>query len=134
VTVHRLQVRVYYEDTDLAGVVYHANHLKFMERGRTEALRAGGVDQSALKAGSGVVFLVTRLEIDYRRPALFDDLLTVETAAERRARASLTLRQRVLRGDEALAEAVVRLAAGPFGSNLIPRRVFRPAAHALKTL
>jgi acyl-CoA thioester hydrolase len=113
---HRLAVRVYYEDTDLAGVVYYANHLKFLERGRTEALRAGGVSQARLKAETGVVFLVTRVEADYRRPALFDDLLTVETAVAEIGRASVTMDQRVLRGETALVEARVRLAAvGPDG-------------------
>jgi acyl-CoA thioester hydrolase len=111
VSVHRLQVRVYYEDTDLAGVVYYANYLKFMERGRTEALRAGGVDQSRLKAGTGVVFLVTRVELDYRAPAVFDDLLTVETEVAETGRASLVMAQRVLRDGRTLVEGRVRLAA-----------------------
>jgi acyl-CoA thioester hydrolase len=111
VTTHRLEVRVYYEDTDLAGVVYYANYLKFMERGRTEALRAGGVDQSRLKAETGVVFLVTRVEVDYRAPAVFDDLLTVETEAVEIGRASVLVAQRVLRGERMLAEGRVRLAA-----------------------
>jgi acyl-CoA thioester hydrolase len=116
VTVHRLQIRVYYEDTDLAGVVYYANYLKFMERGRTEALRDGGVDQSRLKAETGVVFLVTRVEIDYRAPALFDDLLTVETQVVELRQASVAMAQRVLRDGRALAEAIVTLAAiGPTG-------------------
>jgi acyl-CoA thioester hydrolase len=110
-TVHRLDVRVYYEDTDMAGVVYYANYLKYLERGRSEALRALGIDQARLKAETGVVFLVTRVEIDYRRPALFDDMLTVETTATGVGRASVVMAQRVLRGDETLAEAAVRLAA-----------------------
>lgn len=113
---HRLPVRVYYEDTDLAGVVYYANYLKYFERGRTEALREGGVSQSALKAGSGVVFLVTRVEVDYRAPALFDDLLTIETETVEVGRASLVMAQRALRDGRTLAEARVRLAAvGPDG-------------------
>ncbi|MFN3615868.1 MAG: tol-pal system-associated acyl-CoA thioesterase [Rubrimonas sp.] len=110
-TAHRLDVRVYYEDTDMAGVVYYANYLRYLERGRTEALRALGVDQARLKAETGVVFLVTRVEIDYRRPALFDDMLTIETAATGIGRASVAMAQRVLRGGETLAEAAVRLAA-----------------------
>jgi acyl-CoA thioester hydrolase len=111
VTAHRLEVRVYYEDTDLAGVVYYANYLKFLERGRTEALRAGGVDQSRLKAEAGIVFLVTRVELDYRASAVFDDLLTVETEAVEIGRASVVMAQRVLREGRVLAEGRVRLAA-----------------------
>lgn len=110
-TAHAFDVRVYYEDTDMAGVVYYANYLKYMERGRTEALRALGIDQGRLKAETGVVFLVTRVEIDYRRPAMFDDLLTVETTATAVGRASVAMAQRVLRDGATLAEAAVRLAA-----------------------
>ena len=77
--MHRHALRVYYEDTDLAGIVYYANYLKFLERGRTEALRALGIDQGRLKAETGLVFAVTRVVLDYRRPARFDDWLEVET-------------------------------------------------------
>lgn len=107
---HRLTLRVYYEDTDFAGVVYYANYLKFIERGRTEALRALGVDQGRLKAEQGLAFVVTRVEIDYRRPAAFDDLLTVETALARLGGASVVMDQRVARGETTLAEARVTLA------------------------
>jgi acyl-CoA thioester hydrolase len=107
---HRLTVRVYYEDTDLAGVVYYANYLRFLERGRTEALRAAGVDQNRLRDEAGVVFVVTRVEIDYRRPARFDDLLTVETALAEARGATVAMAQRVARGEEMLAAATVRLA------------------------
>lgn len=110
-TAHRHQVRVYYEDTDMAGVVYYANYLRFIERGRTELLRVAGVDQGRLRAETGVVFLVARVEIDYRRPALFDDLLTIETTVLEMGRVHVDMAQRVLRGDDALAEARVRLAA-----------------------
>jgi acyl-CoA thioester hydrolase len=109
VNVHRLTVRVYYEDTDLAGIVYHANYLKFMERGRTEALRDAGVDQTRLKA-EGLVFVVTRMAIDFRRPARFDDVLAVETETTRLGAATVEMRQRVLRGTETMAEAEVRVA------------------------
>lgn len=117
-TPHRTPIRVYYEDTDLAGVVYYANYLKFLERGRTEALRAAGVDQSALQA-QGLVFAVAHVEIDYRRSARFDDLLTVETELTRIGGASVDLVQRVLRGGELIAPAHVRvvcmtLAGRPF--------------------
>jgi len=107
---HRLTLRVYYEDTDFGGVVYYANYLKFIERGRTEALRARGVDQGRLKAEQGLAFVVTRVGIDYRRPAAFDDLLTVETRLARLGGASVVMEQRVARGETTLAEAEVMLA------------------------
>ena len=78
-TAHTHPVRVYYEDTDLAGIVYYANYLKFIERGRTEALRAAGVDQMALRASDGVVFAVRRVEADFLAPARMDDLLDITT-------------------------------------------------------
>lgn len=78
-SAHRLSVRVYYEDTDLGQVVYYANYLKFIERGRSEWLRAAGVDQSRLYAEHGLGFVVRRVEADYLRPGRFDDLLEVVT-------------------------------------------------------
>ena len=77
---HSLSLRVYYEDTDLAGIVYYANYLKFIERGRSEWVRALGIDQGALRRDTGIVFAVRHLEADYLRPAVFDDWLTVTTA------------------------------------------------------
>ncbi len=77
---HNLPVRVYYEDTDFSGVVYHASYLRFMERGRTDFLRLAGVAQSTLHAeGPGLIFAVRRMTIDFHRPARMDDVLTVET-------------------------------------------------------
>ena len=73
--MHQFPLRVYYEDTDLAGIVYYANYLKFIERGRSEWLRALGIDQARLRAESGHVFAVRRVEADYLRPARFDDLI-----------------------------------------------------------
>jgi acyl-CoA thioester hydrolase len=109
---HRLPVRVYYEDTDFSGVVYHANYLRFLERGRTEFLRAAGVDQSTLHAdGEGLIFAVRRMTIDYLRPARMDDVLVVETHTAEMRGASLTIAQRVLRGEEVLVMAEVRVAA-----------------------
>ena len=107
---HRLDIRVYYEDTDLAGIVYYANYLKFIERGRTEALRDLGVDQSALKQQQGLVFVVRRVAVDYLRPARFDDLLTVTTVIAQMKRASLVMGQNVLRGGETLIRAEVGIA------------------------
>ncbi|MBL3594986.1 tol-pal system-associated acyl-CoA thioesterase [Rhodovulum sulfidophilum] len=108
---HRLTVRVYYEDTDLAGIVYYANYLKFIERARSEWVRGLGLDQVRLKAESGIVFAVRRVEADYLSPAKFDDLLTVETDLLRFTPARLVLDQAVLRGETRLFEARVTLAA-----------------------
>ena len=109
---HHMQIRVYYEDTDFSGIVYHANYLRFLERGRTEFLRAAGVDQSTLHAaGDGLIFAVRRLTIDYLRPARMDDVLVVETRTAEVRGASLTIAQRILRGDEVLVTAEVRVAA-----------------------
>lgn len=108
--IHRIPVRVYYEDTDLAGIVYYANYLKFIERGRTDWLRDLGVDQGALKDREGVVFAVRRLEADYLSPARFDDLLAVETDVRQMTAARILVDQRVLRGDAVLFAARVTLA------------------------
>ena len=108
---HRFALRVYYEDTDLAGIVYYANYLKFIERGRSEWVRTLGIDQARLRAEAGIVFAVRRVEADYLRPARFDDLLEVETALEALTPARLVLRQRVLRGAEVLFDSRVTLVA-----------------------
>ena len=109
---HRFPLRVYYEDTDFSGVVYHANYLRFLERGRTEMLRARGIDQRALFEGPEPLgFAVAAMEIAFRRPARMDDAHVVETETEAVGGASLRLRQRLLRADDTLVEAVVRIAA-----------------------
>ena len=118
---HLWQVRVYYEDTDLAGIVYYANHLRFIERARTEWVRALGVDQGRLKAETGVVFAVRRIEADYLTPARFDDLLTVETVPRDVGGARIVLDQVVWRGDERVFVAVVTLAA--IGAEGRPARI-----------
>lgn len=107
---HQLSVRVYYEDTDLAGIVYYANYLKFIERGRSEWLRAIGIDQVALQQDSGQVFAVRRIEADYLRPARFDDLLMVETALSQMTAARIVVDQTVRRGDQVLFNARVTVA------------------------
>lgn len=104
-----MEIRVYYEDTDLAGIVYYANYLKFIERGRTEWVRALGVDQAALKRAEGIVFAVRRVEADYLKPARFDDLLTVTTELVEVGGARIVLDQAVLRGAERLFSARVVL-------------------------
>lgn len=104
-----LTLRVYYEDTDLAGIVYYANYLKFIERGRTEFVRARGIDQSALKADQGIVFAVRRVEADYLAPARFDDLLRVETVVTALKGASILMDQTILRDGVTLFRAKVTL-------------------------
>jgi len=106
---HLFALRVYYEDTDLAGIVYYANYLKFIERARTEWVRGLGVDQGRLRAGQGVVFAVRRIEADYLRPAKFDDELVVETRLRALTGARIVLEQVVARGPARLFEAVVTL-------------------------
>lgn len=93
-------IRVYYEDTDAGGVVYHVNYLKFMERARTEWLRALGFEQTHLRASEGLVFAVRSLEVEYLKPAQFNDALTVTAELEAVKRVSLTFRQQVFREDE----------------------------------
>ena len=105
---HSFALRVYYEDTDLAGIVYYANYLKFIERARTEWVRSLGIDQTALRA-RGLVFAVRRLEADYLRPARFDDELTVVTDTVAITGARIVLAQEVRRGDERLFVAQVTL-------------------------
>jgi len=107
--MHRFTLRVYYEDTDLAGIVYYANYLKFIERGRSEWLRDLGVDQAGLKADQGVVFAVRRVEADYLKPARYDDLLTVTSSFVEQSGARLVLSQAVLRGEVVLFSAQVTL-------------------------
>ena len=104
-------VRVYYEDTDLAGIVYYANYLKFIERGRTEWVREQGIDQSQLRDDEGLVFAVRRVEADYLAPARFDDDLIVRTSIEQMSGARIVLSQDVMRGTDLLFSAQVTLVA-----------------------
>jgi acyl-CoA thioester hydrolase len=108
--VHRIRIRVYYEDTDAAGIVYHAAYLEFAERARTEMLRCLGLDHRTLRARFGLVFTVRRCAIDYRAPARLDDLLEVATRLVRLSGASLELEQRVLCQGRLLAGLDLRLA------------------------
>jgi acyl-CoA thioester hydrolase len=106
-----LAVRVYYEDTDFSGRVYHASYLRFLERGRTEWLRGHGFSHQDFAASSGVVFAVRSLQIDFFSPALMDDLLRVETEVSALRGASIEFRQRIFRGEKELAAATVKVAA-----------------------
>ena len=108
---HQITLRVYYEDTDLAGIVYYANYLKFIERARTEFVAEAGVDQVALKRDQGVVFAVRKVEAEYLLPALFQDDLVVETRVDAVTGARLVLGQDVWRGGELLFRSMVTLVA-----------------------
>ncbi|MGX9979047.1 tol-pal system-associated acyl-CoA thioesterase [Methylobacterium fujisawaense] len=108
---HRLGVRVYYEDTDFSGFVYHASYLRFLERGRTELLRELAGDQFDLhRDARGLVFVVRRMSLDFIRPARMDDLLTVVTRTRALRGASMHLAQDVRRGDAVLVSADVTVA------------------------
>ena len=106
---HTFHLRVYYEDTDLGGFVYYANYLKFIERGRSEWVRACGVDQTAVRAERGMLFVVRHLEADYLSPAYFEDALVVETDRLEAAGSRIVLAQRVVRGGVVLFAARVTL-------------------------
>lgn len=109
--VHRLRLRVYYEDTDFSGIVYHANYLRYCERGRSDCLRLMGIDQSRLhREEGGLAFAVRRMEIDFRRPALMDDVLEIETRIAEAGGASLTMDQAVMREGTLLVGARVTVA------------------------
>ena len=118
---HNMTLRVYYEDTDAAGIVYYANYLKFAERGRTEMMRELGFAHTGIVAESGIVFTVRRLSADYRQPARLDDLLSVETRVMEIAGATLLLDQRVCRDGEVLVAVDVLVAC--VGRDGRPRRV-----------
>jgi acyl-CoA thioester hydrolase len=112
---HVLQVRVYYEDTDFSGLVYHASYLRFMERGRTDYLRLLGIDHRGLfeqagHKGSGAAFVVRSMHIEFLKPARMDDVVEILTASEEVKGASIMLRQRVARDGETLVDARVRVA------------------------
>jgi acyl-CoA thioester hydrolase len=112
---HTMPVRVYYEDTDFTGIVYHANYLRYMERGRTNYLRLIGADHRALfeateKEAPGFAFVVRSMTIDWLKPARMDDVLVIVTMPEEVKGASITLKQRCIRAGEVLCQASVRVA------------------------
>ncbi|BDZ74118.1 MULTISPECIES: tol-pal system-associated acyl-CoA thioesterase [Methylophaga] len=104
-------IRVYYEDTDSGGVVYHSQYLNFMERARTEWLRSLGIEQSTLRHEQGLLFAVHSMQINYRRPAVFNDALHVTSRLQKRAGASIVFEQSIYRGEELLCDALVRVAS-----------------------
>jgi acyl-CoA thioester hydrolase len=131
---HVLAVRVYYEDTDFTGVVYHANYLRYMERGRTNYLRLLGADHRALfeqteKEAPGFAFVVRSMNVDFLKPARMDDVLEIFTEPHEIKGASITLHQRVMRGGALLVEAAVRVA---FVSGGRARPIPKPLRIAMK--
>ena len=129
-----MQVRVYYEDTDFSGIVYHANYLRFMERGRTNYLRLLGADQRALFAEAqseapGFAFVVRSMQLEFLKPARMDDLLDVVTRPIEVKGASILLAQEVVRGEDLLIEAKVRVA---FISGGRARPIPKPLRVAMK--
>lgn len=132
---HRLGVRVYYEDTDFSGFVYHASYLRFLERGRTELLRGLAGDQSDLhREARGLVFVVRRMALDFLRPARMDDQLTIVTRTRQLRGASMQLAQEVRRGDDLLVAADVTVACVRDGRAIrLPealRRLLAPSGEA----
>jgi acyl-CoA thioester hydrolase len=118
---HRMDVRVYYEDTDAAGIVYYANYLKFAERGRTEMMRDLGFAHSQVAADTGIRFAVRRVCADYRLPARLDDRLVVETRLLELGAATLRLDQRICRDDAILVALDLLIAC--IGEDGRPRRL-----------
>jgi len=129
---HRYHLRVQWEDTDAAGIVYYANYLRFIERGRSDLLIQNGIDQAALIREEGLAFAVKGCRIEYLKPARLHDELTVTTGLADQRGASLTLTQGVWRGAEPLAEAEIRLAC--IDGQGRPRRIPAPLASLFATL
>ena len=131
---HHQQVRVYYEDTDFSGIVYHASYLRFMERGRTNYLRLIGADHRALfeqaqAEAPGFAFVVCHMDIAFRRPAFMDDVLDIVTTPAEVKGASVTLNQKVMRGEDLIVEADVQVA---FVSGGRARPIPKPLRIAMK--
>lgn len=132
--LHQYALRIYYEDTDAGGIVYHANYLRYAERARTEALRDMGIPHAEMTEHFGTMFVVRRIEVDYLMPARLDDSLTVETSALEVGGASLTLRQEVKGPHGLCARLDVRLACTAPGGNK-PKRMpprWREALSAMR--
>jgi acyl-CoA thioester hydrolase len=123
-------IRVYYEDTDAGGVVFHANYLKFFERARTEMLRAMGYEQDKLIATAGILFAVRSVQVDYLSPARFNELITVSAAVSEAKKASLIFEQVITRGEAILCKGNIRIAcvdAATLRPKAIPEHLIRAA-------
>jgi acyl-CoA thioester hydrolase len=130
---HHLPVRVYYEDTDFTGVVYHANHARYFERGRTDFLRLAGIHHNELAARDDPsAFVVTRLAMDFVKAARIDDALLVNTTYDTVRGPRLFIRQTITRGDDLIARAAVEAACITLGGR--PRKPSRDLVEALKPL
>ncbi len=116
VPVFRLALRVYWEDTDAAGIVFYANYLKFFERARTEWLRSCGFGQESLRRDAGIAFVVTETKLRYRRPARLDDVIDVSVAVVHLGQASLEIAQEARRAGELLAEGTIRIGCVELGT------------------
>ncbi len=106
---HKFAIRVYYEDTDMGGIVYHANYLKYIERARSDWVKTLGIDQNAMRENEGLIFAVRRVEADYLAPAIFDDELVVSTQTQSVSGARLIMDQKLYRGAELLVSALVTI-------------------------
>jgi acyl-CoA thioester hydrolase len=115
-------IRVYYEDTDAGGVVFHSNYLNFFERARTEMLRALGHEQDALKADYGIIFVVRSLQVDYLKPARFNDMLLASARLTEAKKASLVFEQEIMCGDAVLCKGIFRIACLD-ASAMIPKAI-----------
>jgi acyl-CoA thioester hydrolase len=109
--IHNWPIRIYYEDTDSGGVVYHSNYLKFMERARTEWLRDFEIDQKALKDNLNLMFVVREIDIKFTRPAVFNDEIEVQTKLEKLGSVKIELEQKIFRSSEILIESRVVVAS-----------------------
>lgn len=116
-------VRVYYEDTDAAGIVYHANYLRFMERARTEWLRALGYEQDRVRVEDGLVFVVTHTDLTFHAPARFNEELLITSRLERLRRASLTFAQGITGADGRAIASALNTVACVGTETLLPRRI-----------
>ena len=114
-------IRIYYEDTDAGGVVYHTNYIKFMERARTEWLRSLGFEQDELRDNHGVIFAVRSVQVDYNFPAKFNDELMVSSEVIKFGKASITIEQQVKRKDNILCKGIIKVA-------ILDNKSFRPKA------
>ena len=113
---YRFAIRVYWEDTDAAGIVFYANYLKFFERARSEWLRSLGFEQEALRRDAGIAFVVSETSVRYLRPARLDDVLSVSVEVRHLGQASLEIGQQARRADELLAEATIRIGCVELGT------------------